>query len=134
MGLLGVSENTGQGSSGSWRDDEVDTTKQIHKRGERGTDDMASLGAFEKKQRDHVAFQPLTVRAQARQAAAARMHANLKPMRFVSLHHHSTFSFMDGFQMPEAHVRRATEINMGAVAMTEHGNIFSHVKLEKAAQ
>jgi DNA polymerase-3 subunit alpha len=114
VGLLGVSD------------------KQ-HKRGARGTDDMATLGAFEKKQRDHVEFQPLSVRAQARQAAAARLHKNLKPMRFVSLHHHSTFSFLDGFQMPEAHVRRATEINMGAMAMTEHGNIFSHVKLEKAA-
>jgi DNA polymerase-3 subunit alpha len=127
-----MSENTGQGSSGSWRDDKVDTT-HTHKRGARGTDDMATLGAFEKKQRDHVDFQPLSVRAQHRQAAAARLHANLKPMRFVSLHHHSTFSFLDGFQMPEAHVRRATEINMGSLAMTEHGNIFSHVKLEKAA-
>jgi DNA polymerase-3 subunit alpha len=55
-------------------------------------------------------------------------------MRFVSLHHHSTYSYLDGFQLPEAHVRRATEINMGAIAMTEHGNIFSHVKLEKAAE
>jgi DNA polymerase-3 subunit alpha len=128
-----VSENTGQGSSGSWRYDTVDTTKQIHKRGERGTDDMASLKAFESRQRDHIDFQPLSVKAQKRQAAAARLHANLKPMRFVSLHHHSTFSFLDGFQMPEAHVRRATEIQMGAIAMTEHGNIFSHVKLEKAA-
>jgi DNA polymerase-3 subunit alpha len=128
-----VSENTGQGSSGSWRDDTVDTT-HAHKRGERGTDDMASLKAFETKQREHVEFQPLGVRAQQRQQAMARMHIGLKPMRFVSLHHHSTFSFLDGFQMPEAHVRRATEINMGALAMTEHGNIFSHVKLEKAAQ
>lgn len=91
------------------------------------------IKAFEKRQHDHVEYQPIGVRAQKRQAAAARLHGNLKPMRFVSLHHHSTFSFLDGFQMPEAHVRRATEINMGAVAMTEHGNIFSHVKLEKAA-
>jgi DNA polymerase-3 subunit alpha len=55
-------------------------------------------------------------------------------MRFVSLHHHSTFSFLDGFQLPEAHVRRAAEINMGSLALTEHGNIFGHVKLEKAAE
>lgn len=128
-----MSENTGQGSSGSWRDDEVDTTKDIN-RSEKGTEKFNEAAAFEKRQREHVEFQPVSVRAQKRQAAAARLHGNLKPMRFVSLHHHSTFSFLDGFQMPEAHVRRATEINMGALAMTEHGNIFSHVKLEKAAQ
>lgn len=57
-----------------------------------------------------------------------------KSMRFVSLHHHSTFSYMDGFQLPEAHVRRATEIGMGSFALTEHGNVSSHVKLEQAAQ
>lgn len=57
-----------------------------------------------------------------------------KPMRYVSLHHHSTFSFKDGFQLPEAHVRRAAELNMGTLALTEHGNVSSHVKLEVAAQ
>lgn len=129
-----MSENTGQGSSGSWRDDKVDTTHEFkNERSAHGIDNKAQLGAFESRQREHIEFQPLSVRAQKRQAAAARLHGNLKPMRFVSLHHHSTFSFLDGFQMPEAHVRRATEINMGALAMTEHGNIFSHVKLEKAA-
>lgn len=57
-----------------------------------------------------------------------------KPMRFVSLHHHSTFSYLDGFRMPEAHVERAAELNMGAMALTEHGNVSSHVKLEAAAE
>jgi len=54
-------------------------------------------------------------------------------MTFVSLHHHSTFSYLDAYQLPEAHVRRATEIGMRGLAMTEHGNISSHVQLEKAA-
>lgn len=57
-----------------------------------------------------------------------------KPMRFRSLHHHSTYSYLDGFQLPEAHVRRATEINMEALALTEHGNVSSHVKLESACK
>lgn len=57
---------------------------------------------------------------------------NMKPMRFVSLHHHSTFSYKDGFQLPEAHVRRAQELQMPGLAMTEHGNVSSHVKFEKA--
>lgn len=55
-------------------------------------------------------------------------------MRFVSLHHHSTFSYLDGYQLPSAHVRRATELNMSHVTMTEHGNIDSHVKLEMACE
>lgn len=54
-------------------------------------------------------------------------------MRYVSLHHHSTFSYLDGFQLPDAHVRRATELEMSALALTEHGNVSSHVQLEKAA-
>jgi DNA polymerase-3 subunit alpha len=52
---------------------------------------------------------------------------------FVSLHSHSTFSYLDGFGLPEAHVARVAELGMGAVALTEHGNVSSHVKLEKAA-
>lgn len=54
-------------------------------------------------------------------------------MRYVSLHHHSTFSFLDGFALPETHVRRAGELGMTALALTEHGNVSSHVQLEKAA-
>lgn len=54
-------------------------------------------------------------------------------MKFVSLHHHSTFSYLDGYGLPETHVRRAAELGMGALALTEHGNITSHVRLEQAA-
>lgn len=54
-------------------------------------------------------------------------------MRFVSLHHHSTYSFLDGFGHPEQHVKRAAELGMSALALTEHGNVSSHVKLEQAA-
>lgn len=54
-------------------------------------------------------------------------------MKFVSLHHHSTFSCMDGFGLPEEHFERAAELGMSALATTEHGNINSHVKVEQAA-
>lgn len=54
-------------------------------------------------------------------------------MRYVSLHHHSTFSYMDGYGMPEDHVKRVADLGMSALALTEHGNVSSHVKLEKAA-
>lgn len=55
-------------------------------------------------------------------------------MKYVSLHHHSTYSYLDGYALPEAHVRRAGDLEMGALALTEHGNTSSHVKLELAAK
>lgn len=54
-------------------------------------------------------------------------------MKYVSLHHHSTYSYMDGYGSPERHVERAADLNMNALALTEHGNVSSHVRLEKAA-
>lgn len=54
-------------------------------------------------------------------------------MKFVSLHHHTTFSYKDGFGMPEEHVARAADLGMSALAATEHGNTSSWVKLEKSA-
>ena len=53
-------------------------------------------------------------------------------MKWCSLHHHSTFSFMDGFGLPDDHAKRAAELDMFAMALTEHGNVSSHVGLEKA--
>lgn len=41
---------------------------------------------------------------------------------------------MDGYGTPEQHVARAAELGMGSLALTEHGNTSSHVKLEKAAR
>lgn len=98
--------------------------------------DLIKSAAFERRDGEcSHAHQTITMRARRRQRAAARAHVGLKPMTFVSLHHHSTLgSYLDGYQLPEAHVRRATEINMGAMAMTEHGNIDSHVKFEAAAE
>ena len=54
-------------------------------------------------------------------------------MRFVNLHHHSTFSFGDGYGTPKQHVERAAELGYSAIALTEHGNVSSHFQLEKAA-
>lgn len=54
-------------------------------------------------------------------------------MDFVSLHSHSTYSFLDGYAQPADHVRRAADLGMGALALTEHGNVSSHVRLEQAA-
>src|ERR1041384_2716733 len=55
-------------------------------------------------------------------------------MKFVSLHHHSTFSYQDGLGLPAEHVERAAEYGMRALALTDHGNVSSHVQLEYAAK
>jgi DNA polymerase III subunit alpha len=57
-------------------------------------------------------------------------------VEFVNLHHHTTFSFMDGYGSPASHVQRAAELGYSAVAATEHGlhgNVSSAFQFEKAA-
>jgi DNA polymerase-3 subunit alpha len=96
---------------------------------ERGeSPDRAKLSAYGKPKECAHPEQPVIVRRTHKEKPPT------KPMKFVSLHHHSTYSFLDGFQLPEAHVRRATELRMNALALTEHGNIMSHVKFEQAAE
>lgn len=131
----------GVGSMGSWRDTEVDSTKNATRPrgrfGSHSTEDNKLPSRPEGRFGSHAAADtklgspghtepPVMLRRQA--------NGNLKPMRWVSLHHHSTFSYLDGYQLPSAHVRRAQEINMGALAMTEHGNNDSHIKFELACE
>lgn len=54
-------------------------------------------------------------------------------MKFVSTHHHTTFSYQDGYGTPEDHAKRTAELGMSALAVTDHGNNSAHVGLEKAA-
>jgi DNA polymerase III subunit alpha len=54
-------------------------------------------------------------------------------MKFANLHHHTTFSYGDGYGTPAQHVTRAAELGYTCIAATEHGNVSSHVQLEKAA-
>lgn len=53
-------------------------------------------------------------------------------MDYVSLHSHTTFSFLDGYGTPEDHASRVAELEMGTVAVTDHGNVSAHVRWEKA--
>jgi DNA polymerase III subunit alpha len=55
-------------------------------------------------------------------------------MKFASLHHHTTLSYQDGFRPPEEHVAACVELGYVGLAVTEHGNVSSHIKVEKAAQ
>lgn len=53
-------------------------------------------------------------------------------IRFVNLHHHTTFSTGDGYRLPVIHVARAAELGYGAATVTEHGNVSSFFQHEKA--
>ena len=43
-----------------------------------------------------------------------------------SLHTHSYFSILDGFSSPEENLKRASELKLKAIAITEHGELTSH--------
>jgi len=55
-------------------------------------------------------------------------------MKWVSFHTHSTYSYGDGFGTVREHVRRVSDLGMSALALSEHGNVNSHVALEKEAK
>ena len=52
-------------------------------------------------------------------------------MKFVSFHTHTTYSYGDGFGTVAQHVARVQELGMTALALSEHGNVNSHVALER---
>jgi DNA polymerase III subunit alpha len=54
--------------------------------------------------------------------------------QFVNLHGHTTFSDGDGYQLPSDHVAAVVALEQPGLALTEHGNISSHVQLEQAAK
>lgn len=90
-----------------------------------GRKDLQDIKLTFKSRGEHDHDVPLVLESRKRRG-------NLQPQEFVSLHHHSTFSYLDGYQLPEAHARRIADLNMSAFALTEHGNVSSHVKMEKA--
>jgi DNA polymerase-3 subunit alpha len=53
---------------------------------------------------------------------------------FIHLHNHSDFSLLDGAQSVEQIVSRAKELDMPAIALTEHGNLFSAIHFYNTAQ
>lgn len=53
-------------------------------------------------------------------------------MKTVSIHHHTTFSYLDAIGTPAEHAKQAAEYGMTALAITDHGNVSGHVQHEKA--
>lgn len=50
---------------------------------------------------------------------------------FVHLHNHSEFSLLDGLSKVKEMVARAKELNMKAIAITDHGNMYGAIKFYK---
>ncbi len=54
-------------------------------------------------------------------------------MSFVHLHNHTEYSLLDGFSKIDKLVRRAKEMDMPAVALTDHGTMFGVIEFYNAA-
>lgn len=54
-------------------------------------------------------------------------------MSFVHLHCHTEYSLLDGFSNIDALVRRAKELEMPAIAITDHGTMFGVIDFYNAA-
>jgi DNA polymerase III subunit alpha len=55
-------------------------------------------------------------------------------MSFAHLHVHTEYSMLDGFSNIKKLVRRVQELNMPAVAITDHGTMFGVIDFYKAAK
>lgn len=53
--------------------------------------------------------------------------------QYANLHGHTTLSPGDGYMNPADHAEEAANLGQPAIAVTEHGNVSSHVKMEQAA-
>jgi len=51
---------------------------------------------------------------------------------FHNHHSHSFYSLLDGYSSPEELVKRAAEVGMSALSITDHGTLSSHREMVKA--
>ena len=53
---------------------------------------------------------------------------------YAELHCHSAFSLLDGASTPEALVKRAVELGIQALALTDHDDLGGAVRFSRAAR
>src|SRR3712207_8400301 len=59
---------------------------------------------------------------------------NAVPDSFAHLHVHTEYSMLDGASRVDALMKRAAELEMPAVAMTDHGVMFGAIDFFRAGQ
>ena len=59
---------------------------------------------------------------------------NKEKIQYCSLHQHSCYSLMDSIATPEQLAKKAKEIGMPAIALTDHGNIYGFIKMYNACK
>ena len=57
-----------------------------------------------------------------------------QPMSFAHLHVHTEYSLLDGFSNIKKLIKRVKEMEMPAVAITDHGTMFGVIDFYKAAK
>src|SRR6266571_1586809 len=55
-------------------------------------------------------------------------------MRYVELHAHSAYSFLDGASQPEELAARAAELGYEALALTDHDGVYGSLEFAHAAK
>lgn len=58
----------------------------------------------------------------------------MDPKEFVYLHTHSHYSLLEALPKPKALVKRAKELGMSAIALTDNGNMYGAVEFFKACK
>ncbi len=57
------------------------------------------------------------------------LYSRIKRMsKFVHLHTHSHYSLLDGFAKIDDLIARAKELNMDAMALTDHGTLYGAIE------
>ena len=72
------------------------------------------------------------LRAGARHFGAWRRRG--RPARYVELHAHSAYSFLDGASLPEELAARAAELGYDALALTDHDGVYGSLEFAHAAK
>src|SRR5918912_3177850 len=55
-------------------------------------------------------------------------------MRYIELHAHSAYSFLDGASLPEELAAQAAELGYDALALTDHEGVYGSLEFAHAAK
>src|SRR2546425_5988474 len=67
-------------------------------------------------------------------ASPAARRARSTAARYVELHCHSSYSFLDGASLPEELAVRAAELGYEALALTDHDGVYGSLEFARTAK